>query len=929
MRIEQLEYLAAVTQHGSLRRASEQLHVSQPALSEAVSKLERELGVTLLDRRRSGARISREGRELLPYMVEVLEAVDRLRGRGRRPRPGHPRRSGSAPSTPRTSTLLVPAIAAFHAAHPGTNVESLNMQQAEIDQGLLEGSLDLGLVNVLSGDDPPPDLVGTDLVHGRPVVVLPADHPLAAQPRDHRRRAAPGALRGDAGRLPDAPLRAPALRRRSCPASCTAPTAPRWASRMVAEGLGVTVLPDYSVVGDPLERAGLITARPIAGDRTAVTLVLRTRSSVRAAGPRQVRELHAALVARAREYAGTRASCRPRVTAVADPSARLAVLIDADNTSPTHAWRSWRSSRGTASRPSSGLRRLDLAAPEQLEGRDAAARDPADAAVRQHHAARTPPTPRSSSTRWTCSTRATSTPSHWCRATATSPGSRPGSASPARPSTAWAAPHPGVADRGVRPVHLPRGAGRTAAGRGRPERRGRRPLPDLRDILSPPAVEATSQEDGWATLGRVGNHLSKRHAVVRLRATTASPGSASWSAPRTYLEVERAREHPAGAPEVEPAAAQKARRQEGHRNREARRRVGAHEPVPPLWEQPQHPCPRRPGRAVPPPALTVSACLERRGHQRQRRRLRWQHRPGAQPSAGGSVADMRRARRSRPGRPGRRRQPRARRQADAVPLADPHRHDRAGAPQDVARARFDVQKARRRRRWRDSARRPRPPTRTATRSRAPRGARARRPGSPRRWPSPPGGRRPDLHRHRHRGRHDPGDRHRRPGQAASARSIDRLSLLLDRAGASARSSRLEPSSPVGEADLGSLEQQQAVPRRPDVVVHHHGLPRAPADEAEKEKEKKDDTDDAGFLRRAGARGWPRLTAPPPPRSPSSARCCPSPSSLLVLACPGAAAGATPPGPGRRRRRRCRRLSQRVGLHELRQPLRAGRGRSTG
>ena len=53
MRIEQLEYLLAVTRHGSLRRASEKLHISQPSLSEALSKLERELGVTLLDRRRS------------------------------------------------------------------------------------------------------------------------------------------------------------------------------------------------------------------------------------------------------------------------------------------------------------------------------------------------------------------------------------------------------------------------------------------------------------------------------------------------------------------------------------------------------------------------------------------------------------------------------------------------------------------------------------------------------------------------------------------------------------------------------------------------------------------------------------------------------------------------------------------------------------
>ena len=97
MRIEQLEYIAAVTQHGSLRRASERLHISQPALSEAVSKLERELGVTLLDRRRSGARISRRGRELQQHMVEVLEAVDALRtaaGDQAAPAPGW---SGSAP----------------------------------------------------------------------------------------------------------------------------------------------------------------------------------------------------------------------------------------------------------------------------------------------------------------------------------------------------------------------------------------------------------------------------------------------------------------------------------------------------------------------------------------------------------------------------------------------------------------------------------------------------------------------------------------------------------------------------------------------------------------------------------------------------------------------------------------------------------------
>lgn len=69
---------------------------------------------------------------------------------------------------------------------------------------------------------------------------------------------------------------------------------------MVAEGLGVTVLPDYSVVGDPLERTGAITCRPLAGDATTVLLVVqrsRTGSVSRAA-----RDLHRIFVERSEEH---------------------------------------------------------------------------------------------------------------------------------------------------------------------------------------------------------------------------------------------------------------------------------------------------------------------------------------------------------------------------------------------------------------------------------------------------------------------------------------------------------------------------------------------------------------------------------------------------------------------------------------------------
>jgi DNA-binding transcriptional LysR family regulator len=67
---------------------------------------------------------------------------------------------------------------------------------------------------------------------------------------------------------------------------------------MVAEGLGATVLPDFSLVDDPLERGGQITWRPLRDDDTEVWLVIRRTRS--ASHPLATRNLHSMFVERAR-----------------------------------------------------------------------------------------------------------------------------------------------------------------------------------------------------------------------------------------------------------------------------------------------------------------------------------------------------------------------------------------------------------------------------------------------------------------------------------------------------------------------------------------------------------------------------------------------------------------------------------------------------
>ena len=79
MRFEQLTYLVAVHESKSISLAAERTHISQPALSSAISKLEDELGVVLLKRTNSGAHLTEIGELIIIKAKEVLNTVDEIK----------------------------------------------------------------------------------------------------------------------------------------------------------------------------------------------------------------------------------------------------------------------------------------------------------------------------------------------------------------------------------------------------------------------------------------------------------------------------------------------------------------------------------------------------------------------------------------------------------------------------------------------------------------------------------------------------------------------------------------------------------------------------------------------------------------------------------------------------------------------------------
>ena len=67
MDIQRLRIFIAVAQTGSLSRAGEKVHLSQPAVSLQIKQLQTELGMTLFQREAQGMRLSEDGAALLPW----------------------------------------------------------------------------------------------------------------------------------------------------------------------------------------------------------------------------------------------------------------------------------------------------------------------------------------------------------------------------------------------------------------------------------------------------------------------------------------------------------------------------------------------------------------------------------------------------------------------------------------------------------------------------------------------------------------------------------------------------------------------------------------------------------------------------------------------------------------------------------------------
>ncbi|CUH40144.1 Morphology and auto-aggregation control protein [Jannaschia seosinensis] len=258
--LQQFRYLVAVADTRHFRRAAESVHVTQPTLSVQLRELEEKLGIQLVERSRAGVTLTPLGTEVAARARAVLRDVADIAALAR---------AGADPLTGTVRVGVVGSLGSYflplvipglHEIYPTLKFYVREGTSRDLLGRLRDGTLDV-LFFPLPVEEP--SLTVAPLFHEPLLVVMPADHALAASAEVPRESlAGETVMTLEAGhRLHDtvADLCAETGARLSLDYEGTSLDTLR---QMVATGLGLSVLPALYVRSE-VAREALVTARAL------------------------------------------------------------------------------------------------------------------------------------------------------------------------------------------------------------------------------------------------------------------------------------------------------------------------------------------------------------------------------------------------------------------------------------------------------------------------------------------------------------------------------------------------------------------------------------------------------------------------------------------------------------------------------------------
>ena len=138
-------YVVAKNKH--MTRASEELHISQPAISQSIKKLEDQLGGTLFLRSNKGMELTQEGKMFYEYVKGALELINNAENEFTSFKDLSKGEIKIGCSTTLTKLILLDSIERFHKEYPNIDINITNELTSNLILGLQKGKLDFVIFN--------------------------------------------------------------------------------------------------------------------------------------------------------------------------------------------------------------------------------------------------------------------------------------------------------------------------------------------------------------------------------------------------------------------------------------------------------------------------------------------------------------------------------------------------------------------------------------------------------------------------------------------------------------------------------------------------------------------------------------------------------------------------------------------------------------
>lgn len=138
-------YVVAKNKH--MTKASEELHISQPAISQSIKKLEEQLGGTLFLRSNKGMELTEEGKMFYEYVKGALELINNAENEFTSFKNLTKGEIKIGCSTTLTKLILVDVLKEFHKDYPNININITNNLTSNLINDLKLGKLDFVIFN--------------------------------------------------------------------------------------------------------------------------------------------------------------------------------------------------------------------------------------------------------------------------------------------------------------------------------------------------------------------------------------------------------------------------------------------------------------------------------------------------------------------------------------------------------------------------------------------------------------------------------------------------------------------------------------------------------------------------------------------------------------------------------------------------------------